>query len=166
MYVMNNPVNRIDRFGLDVVVIDGRTYDDGRVESTPAWQAALEVAGAVTGYKWLKVLPGLIKMYKNQKPCDVKYHYTDAPESLFRNGLRQDSSVTDNPNLSPAEAVDKLGLKRPPDKIIPIQDNGNFVENRPFIVEPHYHGEGGGHDFTNPNRIPSQDILPAIPLKK
>ena len=95
---------------------------------------------------------------------NVKYHYTDAPEESFKKGFWSHSSATDNPNLSPKEAVEQLGVKRPPDKIIPVRDNGNFVPNSPPIVEPHPLGPGGGADFINPNKIPGHDVLPAIPI--
>jgi hypothetical protein len=98
-------------------------------------------------------------------PGDVKYHYTNAPESSFQQkGLWTGSSVTDNPHLTPTQAVQQLGLKRPPDKIIPIKDGGNFVPNSPAIVQPHVLGPGGGTDFTNPKLVPPQDILPAIAI--
>ena len=97
-------------------------------------------------------------------PDDVKYHYTDAPEENFKDGLWSQSSVTDNPNLTAQEAVEQLGVKRPPDKIIPVRDNGNFVPNSPHIVDPHPLGPGGGTDFFNPNFVPGEDILPSLPV--
>jgi hypothetical protein len=94
----------------------------------------------------------------------VKYHYTDAPEASFKKGLWSQSSVTDNPHLTPQQAVEQLGVKRPPDKIVPIRDGGNFVPNKPPIVQRHPLGPGGGADFTNPIKVPPEDILPAIPI--
>jgi hypothetical protein len=98
------------------------------------------------------------------KTSTVKYHHTDEPESSFQNGLWTGSSVTGNPNLTAAEAVRQLGLKQIPDKIIPIKDNGHFRPNTPPIFKPHYHGPGGGTDFTNDKWIPPKDILPAIQI--
>jgi hypothetical protein len=95
----------------------------------------------------------------------LKYHYTSAPESSFKRGLDTQSSVTDNPNLTAKQAVEQLGVKTPPNKVIPIQDNGNFVPNKPAIVEEHPLGKGGGTDFYNPQRVPSEQIRPAIPIK-
>jgi RHS repeat-associated protein len=97
---------------------------------------------------------------------DIKYHYTNAPESEFHKpvGLWSGSSVTDNPNLTPTQAVQQLGLKKLPDKIIPIQDGGNFRPNAPPIVKPHVLGPGGGTDFTNKQNVPPKYILPAIPI--
>ncbi len=97
--------------------------------------------------------------------ANLKYHYTSAPESSFKTGLREQSSVTDNPNLTAKQAVEQLGVKTPPNKVIPIQDNGNFVPNKPAVVEPHFNGPGGGKDFTNPQRVPPEQIRPAIPVK-
>ena len=96
---------------------------------------------------------------------NLKYHYTSAPESSFKTGLREQSSVTDNPNLTAKQAVEQLGVKTPPNKVIPIEDNGNFVPNKPAVVEPHFNGPGGGKDFTNPQRVPPEQIRPAVPIK-
>jgi RHS repeat-associated protein len=94
------------------------------------------------------------------------YHYTDRPESDFSKKFWSGSSVTDNPDLTAVEAVETLGLKRPPDKVIPIVDRGHFIENRPFIVQEHPLGPGGGTDFTNPRAVPPTDILPARPIRR
>jgi hypothetical protein len=95
----------------------------------------------------------------------LKYHYTNAPESSFRRGLWSHTSVTDNPHLTSQQAVEQLGLKRLPDKIIPIRDRGHFVPNTPFVVARHPLGPGGGADYINPTRVPPHDILPAIPIR-
>lgn len=95
----------------------------------------------------------------------LKYHYTSVPESSFKRGLDTQSSVTDNPNLTAKQAVEQLGVKTPPNKVIPIQDNGNFVPNKPAVVEKHPLGQGGGNDFYNPQKVPSEQIRPAIPIK-
>jgi hypothetical protein len=97
----------------------------------------------------------------------LKYHYTAAPEESFKEGLRSQSHVTDNPNLTAAEAVDQLGVTRPPDKVIPIVDKGNFQPARPSVVDqnlPKVHG--GGRDFFNEARVPVELINPAFPIKK
>lgn len=97
--------------------------------------------------------------------ANLKYHYTTSPESSFKTGLREQSSVTDNPNLTAKQAVEQLGVKTPPNKVIPIQDQGNFVPNKPAVVQEHFNGPGGGKDFTNPQRVPPSQILPAKPVK-
>jgi hypothetical protein len=56
-----------------------------------------------------------------------------------------------------------LGI-RPPDKVIPIKDRGQFNENRPAIVRKANRYTGGGTDFINPERVPPEDLLPAQPL--
>ena len=97
--------------------------------------------------------------------ANLKYHYTSAPESEFRNGLRVETHVTDNPNLTAKQAVEQLGVKTPPNKVVPIEDKGNFVPNKPDTVQPHRNGLGGGKDFYNPQRVPSEQVKPAIPVK-
>jgi RHS repeat-associated protein len=92
------------------------------------------------------------------------YHYTDAPQESFKRGLWSHSSVTDDAALTAREAVEQLGVKRAPDKIIPVRDRGHFVPNKPHIVEPHPLGPGGGRDFMNPRKVPPEDILPARPV--
>jgi hypothetical protein len=93
----------------------------------------------------------------------VKYHYTTAPEASFAKGLREQSSVTDKLYADAVEAGQKLGIPTP-NKVIPIQDAGHFVPNKPSIVQPSFRYEGSGTDFTNPNRVPPEDILPARPI--
>lgn len=74
--------------------------------------------------------------------------------------------MTDTASLGATEAVEQLGLKKVPDKIIPVIDRGHFIPNRPFVVQPHPLGPGGGFDFWNPRLVPPQDVLPAIPIVK
>ena len=74
--------------------------------------------------------------------------------------------MTDTASLGATEAVEQLGLKKVPDKIIPVIDRGHFIPNRPFVVQPHPLGPGGGFDFWNPRLVPLQDVLPAIPIDK
>jgi RHS repeat-associated protein len=93
------------------------------------------------------------------------YHYTDAPEESFKGGLWSHTSATDDAALTAQEAVEQLGVKRAPDKIIPVRDRGHFVPNKPHIVEPHPLGPGGGKDFMNPRKVPPEDILPARPVR-
>jgi hypothetical protein len=97
--------------------------------------------------------------------ANLKYHYTSAPEGELRNGLRVETHVTDNPNLTAKQAVEQLGVKTPPNKVVPIEDKGNFVPNKPDTVQPHRNGLGGGKDFYNPQRVPSEQVKPAIPVK-
>jgi hypothetical protein len=100
----------------------------------------------------------------NVECTNLKYHYTSAEESSFQRGLWSQSSVTDNPHLTAQQAIEQLGLKQLPDKVIPIIDNGQFVPNTPPIVKPHFLGPGGGTDFINPDLVPPDLILPARPV--
>jgi RHS repeat-associated protein len=91
------------------------------------------------------------------------FHYTDADESSFAKGLRPQSSVTDKLYSDPFEASQELGIPIP-DKVIPIQNNGQFVPNSPPIVQPSFRYQGGGTDFTNPKWVPAGHLLPARPI--
>lgn len=97
------------------------------------------------------------------KGTPLKYHYTTAPESSFQKGLWRDSSVTDKLYTDAVEAGQKLGIPTP-NKVIPIQDTGHFVPNKPPIVQPSNRYQGGGTDFVNPNPVPPEAILPARPI--
>jgi RHS repeat-associated protein len=114
-----------------------------------------------------RAIPSSAEGPETAKGSRVLYHYTDAPASSFKKeGLRAGSSATTDPNYSADAAIDYLGLKKAPNKIIPVVDNGHFEPNRPFIVPEHPNGMGGGTDYTNPRTVPASDILPARPLKK
>ncbi len=93
----------------------------------------------------------------------VMFHYTNAPESAFAEGLWAGSSVTDELVDSASAASQRFGIPLP-DKIIPIVDRGQFVPNKPFLVEKG-RGTGGGTDYVNNERVPAKDILPAKPIK-
>ena len=97
---------------------------------------------------------------------NFKFHYTSASESAFAKGLRGETHVTDTPNYTAQEARDKLGLTSTPDKVIPIQDNGNFVPSRPPVVQanPSRGINGGGADFYNPSAVSPNQIGPALPI--
>ena len=43
---------------------------------------------------------------------------------------------------------------------------GHLIENRPFIVEPHPLGPGGGTDYIDSKEVPPEDILPAFPVRR
>ena len=139
--------------------------DDNTVSITPARGPMTTIVGAaITG----RVIAGLVEsiaqnVFAEAPEQEILYHYTDAPEESFQKGLWSGSSATDNPNLSPQEAVEQLGVKTVPDKIIPIQNNGNFIPNSPPIVEPHPNGPGGGTDFTNPVRVSPDQIRSCKP---
>jgi RHS repeat-associated protein len=92
-----------------------------------------------------------------------KYHYTTAPESSFKGELWAGSSVTDKLYTDPLRASQELGIPVP-NKVIPILDDGHFVPNTPPIVQPSFRFTGGGSDFINPNPVPANNILPAVPL--
>jgi hypothetical protein len=91
------------------------------------------------------------------------YHYTTAPESSFANGLWEGSSVTDQLYTDAAQASQELGIPVP-NKVIPIQNTGQFVPNSPSIVQPSFRFTGGGSDFINPQPVPPSQLLPAQPI--
>jgi hypothetical protein len=93
----------------------------------------------------------------------LMYHYTYYPESSFSDGLWAGSSVTDKLYSSAYEASQELGIPVP-NKVIPIQDTGQFVPNSPPLVQPSFRFTGGGTDFTNLQRVPPSQILPAQPI--
>jgi len=94
---------------------------------------------------------------------NLLYHYTTADESSFAKGLWRDSSVTDKLYDDPNIASQELGIP-PPNKVIPIQDAGQFVPNKPGIVQPSTRYTGGGTDFVNPKAVPPSQLLPARPI--
>ena len=91
------------------------------------------------------------------------YHYTSAPESSFANGLWEGSSVTDTLYTDPVQASQELGIPLP-NKMIPIQNTGQFVPNTPSVVQQTDRFLGGGNDFVNPQRVPPSQLLPAQPI--
>ena len=95
----------------------------------------------------------------------LMYHYTTAPESSFANGLWEGSSVTDTLYTDAQQASQELGIPVP-NKVIPIQNTGQFVPARPPIVQPvpSRGFTGGGNDFNNPLRVPPSQLLPAQPI--
>lgn len=93
----------------------------------------------------------------------LKYHYTTAEELSFKGGLWRDTSVTDKLYTDPFKASQELGIPVP-NKVIPIKDAGQFVPNKPPIVQPSYRYQGGGADFINPEPVPPEYLLPARPL--
>jgi hypothetical protein len=96
---------------------------------------------------------------------NLMYHYTTASESSFANGLWEGSSVTDKLYTDAAQASQELGIPVP-NKVIPIQNTGQFVPNAPSIVQPSpLRGwSGGGTDFINPQRVPPSQLFPAQPI--
>ena len=96
---------------------------------------------------------------------NLMYHYTTASESSFANGLWEGTSVTDKLYTDAAQASQELGIPVP-NKVIPIQNTGQFVPNAPSIVEPSpLRGwSGGGTDFINPQRVPPSQLFPAQPI--
>ena len=94
---------------------------------------------------------------------NLMYHYTTAGESSFANGLWEGSSVTDKLYTDAAQASQELGIPVP-NKVIPIQNTGQFVPNSPSIVQPSFRFTGGGSDFINPQAVPPSQLLPAQPI--
>jgi len=93
------------------------------------------------------------------------YHYTTADESLFANGLREGSSVTDKLYTNPFQASQELGIPVP-NKVIPIQDVGQFIPAKPATVQPSFRFQGGGNDFNNLQRVPGSQLLLRNPLSE
>jgi hypothetical protein len=91
------------------------------------------------------------------------YHYTSASLSKFISGLDSGTSATHDPSLNADEAIAFLGVSTRPNKIVVVKSTG-FIPNRPFIVDPHKRGPGGGTDFFNERRVAAIDIVEIIPL--
>jgi hypothetical protein len=92
------------------------------------------------------------------------YHYTSAEESSFANGLWRQSSVTDKLYTDAFQASQELGIPVP-NKVIPIEDVGQFVPQAPGgIVQPSFRFTGGGTAFTNAELVPPSQLLPAQPI--
>ena len=105
------------------------------------------------------------------------WHYTNQPESNFASGLNAGTSVTDNGNMMPWEAMSKLGIPQP-NKAIPITGNpGDFVPQPPVPASGYrtytdpITGKsvsipvaGGANEWTNPNPIPPNQVGKAKPL--
>jgi RHS repeat-associated protein len=99
---------------------------------------------------------------------DVVYHYTTTKNAagIQRTGLWSQSSATDVGSLSAREAVERLGVKTPPDVVVEIRNGGQFVPNKPAIVQPHPLGPGGGLDLTNPARVQPDCVVCVRPVRK
>ena len=93
----------------------------------------------------------------------LKYHYTKADDANFENGLWRDTSVTDKLYDDAVQAGQELGIPTPT-KVIPIKDKGQFVPNKPPVVQPSNRYQGGGTDFVNPEKVPASDLLPSQPV--
>jgi len=94
---------------------------------------------------------------------NLMYHYTTASESSFANGLWEGSSVTDKLYTDAAQASQELGIPVP-NKVIPIQNTGQFIPNAPSTVQRSFRFIGGGSDFINPQAVPPSQLLPAQPI--
>ncbi len=92
---------------------------------------------------------------------ELLYHYTDAPESSFGNGLRAGSSVTDRIYTDPYRASQELGIPLP-DKYIPIRRKNQFIPVTDVGGTGRYTGYGS--EYLNLKRVPPADILPARPI--
>ena len=68
--------------------------------------------------------------------------------------------MTDKLYTDPVQASQELGIPIP-DKVIPIQNTGQFIPNSPSIVQPSLRYSGGGTDFINPQPVPPSQLLPA-----
>lgn len=94
---------------------------------------------------------------------NLMYHYTTASESSFANGLWEGSSVTDKLYTDAAQASQELGIPVP-NKVIPIQNTGQFIPNAPSTVQRSFRFTGGGSDFINPQAVPPSQLFPAQPI--
>ena len=122
------------------------------------------VMGAILGDIGAEIAPAeLGAMAEEQNTPDLLYHYTTADEGSFANGLWEGTSVTDTLYTDPVQASQELGIPVP-DKVIPIQNTGQFVPNTPPIVQETPRYLGGGTDFINPQPVPPSQILPAQPI--
>ncbi len=122
----------------------------------------LVYAGIELGMAWFTGKAMAPAAPKGTSPSLV-YHYTTAPESSFANGLWEGSSVTRTLYTNPAVASQHLGIPVPT-TVIPILDVGQFIPNKPPIVQRSYRFTGGGTDLTNPLPVPPSQILPARPV--
>jgi hypothetical protein len=97
---------------------------------------------------------------------DVVYHYTTeaAAKAIQRTGLWSQSSATDVGTYTAEEATKILGVKGPAEVVIEIKNGGQFIANRPAIVQPHPLGPGGGLDLINPVRLSPQSIISVRPI--
>jgi hypothetical protein len=91
------------------------------------------------------------------------YHYTDASPTSFVTGLRGQSFVTDVGSYSSMQASAMLGI-RPPNYVVTILDQGNFIPFSPGTVTPSRYGPGGGSQWTNPVRVPPTQIVNISPV--
>ena len=94
---------------------------------------------------------------------NLMYHYTTASESSFANGLWEGSSVTDKLYTDAAQASQELGIPVS-NKVIPIQNTGQFIPNAPSTVQRSFRFTGGGSDFINPQAVPPSQLFPAQPI--
>ncbi len=103
-----------------------------------------------------------------QKVPDVVYHYTtsDRVPGIQARGLWSEGSATNVGTYSSHQAVELLGLKAPPDTVITLKNNGEWVPNKPAIVRPHVLGLGGGMDYTNRRLVPPTCIVCIGKLKQ
>jgi hypothetical protein len=61
--------------------------------------------------------------------------------------------------------MELLGVKTPPEVVVVIRNDGQFVPNKPPIVQPHPLGPGGGVDLTNPAHVPADCIICVLPVE-
>jgi hypothetical protein len=101
------------------------------------------------------------------KAGDVVYHYTTeaAAEAIQRTGLWSQSSATDVGTYTAQEATELLGVKTPAEVVIEIRNGGQFIANKPGIVQPHPLGPGGGLDLINPSRLSPQSVISIRPVR-
>ena len=173
--------------GAGVIYEGGLTLGTGIVAAHQGWFAGSSFTSAVTGKDYAQSPEGAVVKAAggndyavaatdtlslslspfaagiSSGPQKLLYHYTTADESSFANGLWRETSVTDKLYTNPLQASQELGIPVP-NKVIPVKDVGQFVPNKPPIVQPSFRYQGGGTDLINPEPVPASHLLPAQPL--
>ncbi|MDA1051866.1 MAG: FG-GAP-like repeat-containing protein [Planctomycetota bacterium] len=86
----------------------------------------------------------------------VRYHYTNSPIDDFKDGLRANTSVTNDPFLG--KKATQLGIDAP-DKVLIIRDKGKFDAVSNGGVGEGTRGISSAGDFASTNTIPAADIV-------
>jgi len=145
-------------------------YGDAALDAAAGSSALLLAESNVALEAWLMAgMPGLgAALGPKTCPNPKVYHYTSAKNAaaIQRRGLFSQSSATNVGTYSAQEAVEKLGVKTPPEVVVEIQNSGQFVPNAPPVVPPHPLGPGGGADLTNPKMVGPECILCVNPIEK
>jgi RHS repeat-associated protein len=95
------------------------------------------------------------------------FHYTISKygPSIKTQGLWPQSSVTDVGTYTADEAVNLLGVRTPPDIVVKIRNEGQFVR-RGKPVQPTPQTAGGALEWTNKKLVPPRCIICIDPVKQ